>query len=88
MKTKSPGAVHRGSVIHKILAELERYPDSWYLWYQFPDIEAARETVRRSMWRLVDQEKVKSRLVLADTIRKGHMRESLEISWLNQEQEE
>ena len=86
MKTKPKGIVHRGSVIHQILTELERYPDTWYRWFQFPGLDAQQETIRRSMFRLVTIGRVESRLVL-DEQPDGRHRNVSEIRWKDYEKE-
>ncbi len=66
MKIKPKGSIHRGSVIHQILTELERYPMSWYQSHQFPTVTAQDATVRRMMQRLIKQRKVTHRLVMVN----------------------
>ena len=80
MRTKPKGAVHRGSVIHHILGDLERYPDSWFQGHQFPDLDAKQTTIDRAMWRLIEQKKVKHRLVLSDN-HEQRGRDVMEIKW-------
>ncbi len=46
------GQVVRGSIPHQILSELERYPDRWYRWYQFPELDATEGAIQRAMARL------------------------------------
>jgi hypothetical protein len=60
------GTVHRGSTIHEILTELERYPDTWYQAHQFPTLTIQEPTIKRAMHRLITQRKVANRLVLSD----------------------
>ncbi len=58
------GTVHRGSVRHRILAELERYPDSWFRWYQFPELNGVhRVTIQQAFSRLVRDGLVEHRRV-------------------------
>ena len=79
MQTKPKGVVHRGSVKHQLLTELERYPDSWYQWFQFPDVNASMETIKRTISRLMEEGKVESRMTLNDTGRDNMKRETREI---------
>ena len=64
--TATKGGVHRGSTIHEILTELERYPDTWYQAHQFPALTIQQTTIKRAMARLITQRKVAKRLVLSD----------------------
>ena len=44
----------RGSTRHRIMAELERYPKTWYRWYQFPELDDVhRVTILKAFSRLV-----------------------------------
>lgn len=45
--------IHHGSVAHCILEELERYPNDWYQWWQFPTVDAHRATIVQAVNRLV-----------------------------------
>ncbi len=67
---KSLGTVHRGSATHRILAELERFPGSWYRWYQFPVLNDVRKpTIMKAIQRLIRSVKVDHRRVFdEDTI--------------------
>ncbi len=60
------GSVKRGSTIHEILTELERYPDTWYQAHQFPALTIQEPTIKRAMARLITQRKVAKRLVVSD----------------------
>jgi hypothetical protein len=83
MQTKPKGSVHPGSVIHHILSELERYPDSWFQHHHFPDLDASTPTIARSFWRLIQQEKVEHRLVLSDNPEQ-RSRTVIEIKWIRE----
>ncbi len=56
--------VRRGSAKHRIMAELERYPRTWFRWYQFPILDdVTQDTIQRSISRLVRDGLVDHRLV-------------------------
>ena len=58
------GTVYRGSTRHRILAELERYPDSWFRWYQFPELDdVLKPTIHKAFARLVRDGMVEHRRV-------------------------
>ena len=80
MRTKPKGVVHRGSVIHHILSDLERYPDSWFQGHHFPDLDAKGTTIARAMQRLIEQRKVQHQLVLSDNPEQ-RSRQVVEIKW-------
>ncbi len=75
---RAAGAVKRGSTIHEILTELERYPDTWYQAHQFPAVTCPETTVKRAMARLITQRKVAKRLTLSDDPGQGS-RDVIEI---------
>ena len=55
----------RGSTRHQIMAELERYPDSWFRWYQFPELtDVNRVTIQKAFSRLISDGMVDRRMVL------------------------
>ena len=55
----------RGSTRHQIMAELERYPDSWFRWYQFPELtDVNRVTIAKAFSRLIGDGMVDRRMVL------------------------
>ena len=54
----------RGSAKHRILAELERYPDSWHRWYQLPTLgDLHRTTILQAIQRLIRSGKVEYRTI-------------------------
>ena len=54
----------RGSTRHRILAELERYPDSWFRWYQFPELDdVSTSTIHKAISRLIRDRMVRHRRV-------------------------
>ncbi len=58
------GTIYRGSTRHRILAELERYPDTWVRWYQIPGLEdIAKATIQTTFHRLMREHRVDSRRV-------------------------
>ncbi len=57
--------IYRGSAKHRILAELERYPDEWVRWYQFPTLgDLHRATILQAIQRLIRSHKVEYRSVM------------------------
>ena len=61
---KPLGTIHRGSAKHRILAELERYPDTWVRWYQYPTLgDLHRTTILQAVRLLIRSGKVQSRRV-------------------------
>ena len=61
------GLVYRGSAVHRILAELERYPDTWVRWYQIPGLgDITRPTIMQAFQRLVRTGRVEARRTLAE----------------------
>ena len=56
--------IFRGSAKHRILAELERYPDEWVRWYQLPTLgDLHRTTILQAIQRLIRSGKVQQRRV-------------------------
>ena len=56
--------IYRGSAKHRILAELERYPDTWVRWYQLPTLDDLhRTTILQAIQRLIRSGKVQYRSV-------------------------
>ena len=56
--------IYRGSAKHRILAELERYPDEWVRWYQLPTLDDLhRTTILQAIQRLIRSGKVEWRHV-------------------------
>ena len=80
MQTKPKGTIHRGSVAHHILSDLERYPDQWFQGHHFPDLVAKQTTIMRAIQRLIEQRKVEHRLVLSDNPEQ-RSRMVIEIKW-------
>ncbi len=78
MQTKPKGTIHRGSVAHHILNDLERYPDSWFQGHHFPDLDAKAATINRQIQRLIGFNKVEHRLVVSDN---PGQRLAVEIRW-------
>ncbi len=55
----------RGSTRHQIMAELERYPKTWFRWYQFPELtDVNRVTIQKAFSRLISDGMVDRRMVL------------------------
>lgn len=52
----------RGSAAYVILSELERYPERWFRWYQFP-VDCSSVTAKGALRRLVESGRVESRIV-------------------------
>ncbi len=66
------GTIYRGSTRHRILAELERYPDTWVRWYQIPGLEdIAPKTVQSTFQRLIRERRVEGRRVFDVTMVRG-----------------
>ena len=58
------GTVYRGSAAYRILAELERYPDTWVRWYQLPAVDDLHKTtILQAIQRLIRTGQVDHRIV-------------------------
>ena len=55
----------RGSTRHRIMAELERYPKTWFRWYQFPELDdVSKPTIWKAFQLLISNGMVEHRKVL------------------------
>ncbi len=57
--------IYRGSAKHRILADLERYPDTWVRRYQLPTLgDLHRTPILQAIQRLIRSGKVEHRSVM------------------------